>query len=95
MRNKKPMIIENPGSNSITRPLSKHTDELQSQANIHKNVDPYKYSNTTVSNEIPPIPQPTQYYYECHPTSSSLQSGYPILSQSASQQHYPMQPQYQ
>ena len=162
MRNKKPMIIENPGSNSITRPLSKHTDELQSQTNIHKNVDPYKYSNTTVSNEIPPTPsvpqprnveqgynlpntenipfpkfnpiysqpisqqcystymvpaqcQPTYYptsqhyhstqpqyyttptptYYECCPTSSSLQSGYPILPQSTSQQLYPMQLQYQ
>ena len=38
---------------------------------------------------------PAQYYYECCPTSSSLQSGYPILPQSTSQQLYPMQPQYQ
>ena len=37
----------------------------------------------------------TPTYYECCPTSSSLQSGYPILPQSASQQLYPMQPQYQ
>ena len=162
MRNRKPMIIENAGSNSITRSLSKHGDELQSQANIHLLTDPYKYSKTTVSNEIPPTPPvpqpknteqgcnlpnteniqfskfnpiysqpisqqcystymepaqcqptyyltsqhyhsthpqyytaPTQYYYECCPTSSSLQSGYPILPQSTSQQLYPMQPQYQ
>ena len=158
MRNRKPMIIENTGSNSITSSLSKHGDELQSQANIHLLTDPYKYSKTTVSNEIPPTPPvpqprnteqgcnlpnteniqfskfnpiysqpisqqcystymepaqcqptsqhyhsthpqyytaPTQYYYECCPTSSSLQSGYPILQQSTSQQLYPMQPQYQ
>ena len=158
MRNRKPMIIENTGSNSITRSLSKHGDEQQSQANIHLLTDPYKYSKTTVSNEIPPTPPvpqprnteqgcnlpnteniqfskfnpiysqpisqqcystymepaqcqptsqhyhsthpqyytaPTQYYYECCPTSSSLQSGYPILPQSTSQQLYPMQPQYQ
>ena len=70
MRNRKPMIIENAGSNSITRSLSKHADELQSQANIHLLTDPYKYSKTTVSNEIPPtppVPQPrnTEHTENC------------------------------
>ena len=90
-------FLENAGSNSITSSLSKHGDELQSQANIHKNgllTDPYNYSKTTVSNEIPPtppVPQPRNMEQGCNLADTEniqFSKFNPIYSQPISQQCY-------